>query len=95
VDIGHALRIDLRDMDLSNHLLRRMSSQGLRTLIKDEDVALHVGSDDSIHGAFDQVHEELVRLPELIFNPFSLGDIQVDPFITNDLPLLILDGMAS
>jgi hypothetical protein len=69
---GHSLRVDVGDMDLPDHLLSLVSGEGFGPFIEDEDVSLHVSGDNAVHGTLNQVHEELVRLPELFLNPFPL-----------------------
>src|SRR3972149_5985164 len=62
-------------MDLPDNLLRSVSREGLGALIEYDDIALHIGGDDAIHRAGNQVCKKFICFPELIFNPFTFGDI--------------------
>ena len=87
--LANPFRIDLGDVDLSDHLFRSVACQCLRPFIKDDDVALHIGGDDPVHRTFDQIHEEFIGLSQLSLHPLPVGDVDIEPFVSDNLTLLI------
>ena len=72
---GYAFGIQLGDVDFTDELFSGIPGEVLRTLIKYENIPLHVGGDDSIHRTGNQILEKFIGLPEFISDSFLVGNV--------------------
>jgi hypothetical protein len=62
-------------VDFTDDLLGGIPGQVLSTLVENKNIPLHVGGDDPVDGAGNQILEEFVGRPEIVSGSFLVGKI--------------------
>ncbi len=92
--MGHSIRVEFRHVNFPDDLFSRIPGDGFSPLVENEDVSPHVGRDDPIDGAFNQVLKEGIGLPEFLFDPFPFRNVEIDSLVAHDRALIVSDGVG-